>query len=154
MRTTAGAHLAHTCRSLHRCGGRTEHRRSAVEGLASAVFGVTDVPALRRALGLPTDGLLAGCIDSPTGIQIEIARYVCDNGRPCPSEHHGGNLIVAGRRDRDDDLVQTAADGTFSLQVKEGTYDFAFRREGFATKIVRSQEVSATAGAKPIPVSA
>ena len=34
-------------------------------------------------------------VNLATGIQTEIARYVCDNGRPCPSEHHGGNLIVA-----------------------------------------------------------
>jgi glucose/arabinose dehydrogenase len=29
-----------------------------------------------------------------TGVQEMLALFECDNGRPCPSEHHGGNLIV------------------------------------------------------------
>ena len=39
--------------------------------------------------------------------------------------------------------VRTGSDGTFSLRVAEGTYDFAFRREGFSTKNVRGKSVSA-----------
>ncbi|MEO8217954.1 MAG: PQQ-dependent sugar dehydrogenase, partial [Acidobacteriota bacterium] len=31
--------------------------------------------------------------------QKELVRFVCDEGRPCPSEHHGGNLIVAPNGD-------------------------------------------------------
>lgn len=29
------------------------------------------------------------------GSQTEIFRWVCDGGRPCPTEHHGGNPVVA-----------------------------------------------------------
>ncbi|HEV7768545.1 MAG TPA: carboxypeptidase regulatory-like domain-containing protein, partial [Thermoanaerobaculia bacterium] len=42
----------------------------------------------------------------------------------------------------DDDAVQTASDGTFTMRVKEGTYDFLFKREGLAPKLVRGQNVT------------
>ena len=29
------------------------------------------------------------------GVQTEIARWLCDLGRPCSTEHHGGNPVVA-----------------------------------------------------------
>lgn len=50
--------------------------------------------------------------------------------------------IFMGDGDRDDDVVRTATDGTFSMRLKEGTYDFMFRREGFAPKTVRAQSVT------------
>ena len=46
-------------------------------------------------------------------------------------------------RGRGDDLVRTSADGTFSMRVKEGSYDFAFAHEGFAPKALRAQAVTA-----------
>lgn len=52
---------------------------------------------------------------------------------------------IATRNQGDDDtLVRTAGDGTFSLRLKEGTYDVVFTREGFADKTLRAQRVSAT----------
>ena len=42
-----------------------------------------------------------------------------------------------------DDTVRTTSDGTFSLRLAEGTYDFRFRREGFAPREVTGQRVAA-----------
>ena len=53
-------------------------------------------------------------------------------------------------RQRDDDVVRTGSDGSFTVRVKEGTYDVVFKRSGFATKTLHAQTVSATA--KPVEV--
>ncbi len=53
--------------------------------------------------------------------------------------------------DRNDDLVHTGSDGTFTVRVKEGTYDVVFKREGFAAKSVRGEVVSASS--KPLAVT-
>jgi large repetitive protein len=45
----------------------------------------------------------------------------------------------------EEDVVRTATDGTFSMRLKEGTYDFMFRREGFAPKTMRAQGVTPSA---------
>lgn len=43
-----------------------------------------------------------------------------------------------------EDSLKTAADGSYEIRVKEGTWDFAFHREGFAAKSVRAQQLSAS----------
>src|SRR5260370_10471219 len=50
-----------------------------------------------------------------------------------------------------DDRVRTDSDGTFSMRVREGTYDLVFKREGFAAKTLRAQQVSASS--KPVEVT-
>ena len=54
-------------------------------------------------------------------------------------------MIVAGTQGSDEEPVRTGSDGTYTIRVKEGMYDFSFRREGYATKAVRGQSVSTTA---------
>ncbi|MBK5259226.1 MAG: carboxypeptidase regulatory-like domain-containing protein [Thermoanaerobaculia bacterium] len=51
-------------------------------------------------------------------------------------------MVFGGSRGREDDQVQTAADGTFSIRLKEGSYDVNFKREGFAMKTVRAFRVN------------
>jgi len=51
---------------------------------------------------------------------------------------------------RNDDTYRTGSDGTFSIRVKEGTYDLAFKREGYSSKSVRGTKVDAAT--KPIAV--
>ena len=115
---------------------------------------------LRLASGERKRGVV---ITVPAGIRV-TGRVTDRDGKPLSgvtvaasdargSSGFGRQMIFGGRREREDDLVQTAADGTFGLQVKEGTYDFVFRREGLATKIVHSHDVSASAGSKPIAVT-
>src|SRR5207253_8464580 len=65
-------------------------------------------------------------------------------------EIEGGELGVSrrmsggGRPGAEDDVVRTASDGTFTMHLEAGTYDFAFRREGLAAKTVGGQTISAT----------
>jgi large repetitive protein len=50
--------------------------------------------------------------------------------------------IVLGGPASDEDPVRSSSDGTFTIRVKEGTYDFTFRRDGYAQKVVRGQSVT------------
>ena len=54
-------------------------------------------------------------------------------------------IMIGGFGNPDDESVRTASDGTFSLRVTEGTYDFVLRREGFSTKTVRGKSIAASA---------
>lgn len=92
----------------------------------------------------------------PTGIAV-TGRVLDQNGEPLSgvtvsaSESQGGGdgmvrrMIVMGGPAQDEDLVRSGSDGSFTLRLKEGTYDFTFRREGYAQKEVRAQSVTATA---------
>lgn len=51
-------------------------------------------------------------------------------------------MIGAPPANDEDTTVRTESDGAFAIRVSEGTYDFAFRREGFSTKSVRGKSVS------------
>ncbi|HSP35050.1 MAG TPA: carboxypeptidase regulatory-like domain-containing protein, partial [Thermoanaerobaculia bacterium] len=88
----------------------------------------------------------------PNGITVS-GRVLDKDGKPvggvevvaAESQAVGGGVrrMVAGMMRRTgDDEVKTANDGTFSLRVKEGTYDVAFRRQGYATKVMRAMRVS------------
>ncbi len=59
-------------------------------------------------------------------------------------------VVVAMQRDREEDVVRTGSDGTFSLRVKEGIYDVVFKREGFATRTLRAVQVNAAS--RPVEV--
>jgi len=52
---------------------------------------------------------------------------------------------------RSDEVVRTGSDGTFLIRVKEGSYDLAFKREGYSAKTVRGIKVDA--GTKPVDVA-
>lgn len=54
--------------------------------------------------------------------------------------------IVMGFTGEEEDAVTTASDGSFTLRLQEGTYDFSFRREGYAPKAVRAQNVTLQGG--------
>lgn len=60
-------------------------------------------------------------------------------------------FVMGLGRNRDEDVVRTGSDGQFTMRLKEGTYDLNFRREGFADKNLRAQQVSA--GTKPLEVT-
>lgn len=53
-------------------------------------------------------------------------------------------IILSNLQQFDDDAVRTGSDGTFALRLKEGTYDFTFKREGYATRHARAQSVTST----------
>ncbi|HET8796354.1 MAG TPA: carboxypeptidase regulatory-like domain-containing protein, partial [Thermoanaerobaculia bacterium] len=58
-------------------------------------------------------------------------------------------MVMIGRGSSDEEAVQTASDGTFSMRLKEGTYDFTIRREGYSPKTIRAHAVAAS-GTTPI----
>ena len=90
----------------------------------------------------------------PSGIAVS-GRAIDAQGDPLSgvavtaAEAEGGprgmmmRMMIGGAAS-EEDVVRTAKDGTFTMHVKEGTYDFMFRREGLAPKTVRGQNVSVT----------
>ncbi|HET7712248.1 MAG TPA: carboxypeptidase-like regulatory domain-containing protein, partial [Thermoanaerobaculia bacterium] len=59
-------------------------------------------------------------------------------------------VVMAAMRSQDEDQIQTGSDGTFTIRLKEGAYDLAFKREGFAVTTVRGHQVSDAA--RPLEV--
>jgi protocatechuate 3,4-dioxygenase beta subunit len=91
----------------------------------------------------------------PSGIAVS-GRAIDAQGQPLSgvavtaNEAEGGQrgmmirAMIGGNSGAEEDAVRTGSDGTFTMRVKEGTYDFAFRREGLAPKTVRGQTISVT----------
>jgi hypothetical protein len=107
--------------------------------------------------------------EKKTGVTITIPRGVAVTGRVTDKDHKplsgvgieaiesaadamGGmrRMVIAGMQQRTDDTYRTGSDGTFSIRVKEGTYDLAFKREGYSAKSVRGTKVDANT--KPLDV--
>ena len=104
-----------------------------------------------------------------TGVVLTIPSGVAVTGRVVDHDQNplAGVTVVAGesqggfggprrimlgaQRQREEELIRTAADGSFSMQLKEGTYDIRFEREGFAPKTVPAHEVKG--GSRPIEVT-
>ncbi len=130
------------------------------------------VDALKR--GYPgaksaTLKLVAG--ERKTGVTITIPRGIAVTGHVTDKDHKplsgvaveaieaSADAMGGVRRvvmstlmgNRNDEQVRTGSDGTFSIKVKEGTYDLAFNREGFSAKTVRGTKVDATT--KPVEVT-
>jgi protocatechuate 3,4-dioxygenase beta subunit len=96
---------------------------------------------LTIANGVPVTGVVTDAQEKPlSGVAVTAAE--AQSGR-------GGMMMmrsfIGGPEQRDDDAVLTASDGTYTIRVKEGTYDFSFRRDGFAPRTVRGQSVTLTA---------
>src|SRR2546423_1987841 len=100
-------------------------------------------------------------ITSPSG--VAVAGRVPDKARnplsgvgveavESANDAMGGmrRMIIANMQQRTDDTYRTGSDGTFAIRVKEGTYDLAFKREGYSAKSVRGTKVDANT--KPIDV--
>jgi large repetitive protein len=94
----------------------------------------------------------------PTGIAV-TGRVKDANGEPLSGVSvtatetpagRGGMMVrqfvMGGLMGEEEDTVRTASDGTFTLRVQEGTYDFSFKREGYAPKAVRAQTVTPQGG--------
>lgn len=115
---------------------------------------------LRLAPGERKSGIV---LTIPSGVAI-TGRVIDRNGKPVAGAEvqamettgGGGNnfgrrMIVNALRQRDDEQIKTAADGTFSTRVKEGTYDFGFKAGGFAPKSLRAVHV--TSNSRPLEVT-
>jgi uncharacterized GH25 family protein len=128
------------------------------------------VDALKR--GYPTGKsssmkLAAG--EKKSGVTITIPRGLAVTGRVTDKDKKplsgvaveaiesandpmGGmrRMVMSNMLQRTDDTYRTGSDGTFSIRVKEGTYDLAFKREGYSAKSVRGTKVDSST--KPIEV--
>ncbi|HEX9163945.1 MAG TPA: carboxypeptidase regulatory-like domain-containing protein [Thermoanaerobaculia bacterium] len=116
---------------------------------------------MRLAPGEHKSGLV---LTIPSGIAVS-GRVTDKDGKPVAgvsvtatdSDRSGGRPMMirrfaGGQRDRGDDTVKSSSDGTFTIRLKEGTYDLGFEREGFAVKTVRAVRVG-TGAAKPVEVA-
>ena len=91
--------------------------------------------------GVAVNGLVADTSGKPlSGVSVAATETPAGGDRMMMRR-----MITMGLNAEEEDVVRTASDGTFSMRLKEGTYDFAFRREGFAPKNVRAQNITANA---------
>lgn len=107
--------------------------------------------AMKLAPGERKTGLV---LTIPSGIAVS-GRVTDAQGKPLSGatitaaevENTGMRMMIrtfiAGGPSNDEEAVRSASDGTFTMRVKEGTYDFTIRREGYAPKIVRGHAVTA-----------
>ncbi len=119
--------------------------RATKRGLPSAKSESMQLTAGERKSGL--------VLTIPSGIPVS-GRAIDPQGEPLSgvsvtaAEAEGGPRgmmrMFVGGLSTEDDAVRTASDGTFTMRVREGTYDFTFRREGLAPKTVRGQSVTVT----------
>ncbi len=106
-----------------------------------------------------------------TGMLLTIPRGIAVTGKVTDKDHKplsgvgveaiesSGDVMNGMRRmvisnmqnARTDEIVRTGSDGTFSIRVKEGTFDLVFKREGYSSKTVRGTKVDATT--KPVEVA-
>jgi uncharacterized GH25 family protein len=128
-----------------------------------------DVPLLitatKRGLTAKSEQVRVGAGERKTGVMLTLPSGIAVGGRvtdkngdplsgvavvPMPPDDDGNGMyrmMMPGARQTDDDAVRTGSDGTFTLRVAEGKYDFSFRREGYAPKLVRGQSITRLAPA-------
>ncbi|HYR27835.1 MAG TPA: carboxypeptidase regulatory-like domain-containing protein, partial [Thermoanaerobaculia bacterium] len=108
--------------------------------------------AFRIAAGERKSGVV---VTIPSGIAVS-GRVVDKDGKPLSGvavtaaeaqAGRGGGMMVRsvvmiGGPQQEEDAVRTGSDGAFTLRVKEGTYDFAFKREGYASRTLRGLAIS------------
>ncbi|HEX8153495.1 MAG TPA: carboxypeptidase regulatory-like domain-containing protein [Thermoanaerobaculia bacterium] len=128
--------------------------RAVKKGLPPGKTGPVFVAAGERKTGV--------IVTIPRGHEI-TGRVTDREGKPLSgvsvsameAEAGGGGMVVrrfiSTMRTNEEELVRTGSDGTFSMRLKEGTYDFELKREGFAPKNVRGQNVSPAS--KPLEVT-
>jgi uncharacterized GH25 family protein/protocatechuate 3,4-dioxygenase beta subunit len=128
------------------------------------------VDALKRGYpGSKSSSMKLAAGEKKTGVILTIPRGVAVTGRVTDKDHKplsgvgvdaaeaandamGGmrRMVINNMQQRTDDTYRTGSDGTFSIRVKEGTYDLTFKREGYSAKNVRGTKVDANT--KPIDV--
>lgn len=116
--------------------------RAVKKGLPHAKSGTMKLAAGERKTGV--------VLTVPSGVAV-TGRVVDANDEPVSgvavvtseTSTRGGGTMTPSFRQSDDDVVRTAKDGTFTLRLESGTYDFAFFREGFAPAQVRAQRIAA-----------
>jgi protocatechuate 3,4-dioxygenase beta subunit len=94
-------------------------------------------------LTIPTGVLVTGTVTDGEGKPLSGVAVLSTEAE---SGRGGGmqRIIMSGLMEADDDAVTTGSDGKYTLRLKEGSYDFTFKREGYATRNSRGQTLIAT----------
>jgi protocatechuate 3,4-dioxygenase beta subunit len=101
-------------------------------------------------LTIPSGIAVAGRVLDPSGEPLSgVAVKATETPAGSERSMMMRRVVFSGMMEEEEDLVRTASDGTFTMRLKEGTYDFAFKREGFAQKSVRAQNVTPN-GTQPV----
>ncbi|HXH41769.1 MAG TPA: carboxypeptidase-like regulatory domain-containing protein, partial [Thermoanaerobaculia bacterium] len=126
--------------------------------LRTAEEGNVQLDAAKTGLPPAHSGIIrVGPGSRPADIVITVPRGVALAGRVITSEAKPvADAAVtatepgAGAGHDAEEPVRTKADGTFSLRVREGTYDVLFTASGFAPRMLRAQ---ASASSPPLEVT-
>lgn len=121
--------------------------RAAKRGFPNATSEQLKLAAGERkggiVLTIPSGIAVTGKVTDANGEALSGVAVTASEAEP----GRGGmfsRVMIMGDGDGDEDVVRTATDGTFAMRLKEGTYDFQFRREGFAPKTMRAQSVTSS----------
>jgi hypothetical protein len=118
--------------------------RATKRGFPNAVSEQLKLAAGERKSGvvltIPTGIAVTGKVTDANGESLSGVAVTATEAEP--GRGMFSRVMIMGDGGADDDVVRTATDGTFTMRLKEGTYDFMFRREGFAPKTMRAQGVS------------
>jgi large repetitive protein len=96
---------------------------------------------------IPRGFELAGKVTDKDGKPISGVTVTAGETQSGPAGMFQFRTVIGGPRQNDDEFVKTGSDGTFAMRLKEGTYDVAFRREGYASKSVRAHQVTSASKA-------
>jgi protocatechuate 3,4-dioxygenase beta subunit len=99
------------------------------------------------SLTIPRGTPVSGRVTDKNGVPVAGAVVSSNDSN---SGGRGGGMFVLRGQNRQAEGEKTAADGTFTIRLREGTYDLAFQHEGFATKTLRAQQVHGAV--KPLEV--
>ena len=91
---------------------------------------------------IPNGIAVAGKVTDREGNPLSGVSVVANEAASGPRGGMVRQIIMLGGPTAEEDSVKTGTDGAFNLRVKEGTYDFVFRREGYAAKTLRGQTIT------------
>ena len=91
---------------------------------------------------IPNGIAVAGKVTDRDGNPLSGVSVIANETASGPRGAMVRNIVMLGGPAAEDDSVKTGTDGLFTLRLKEGTYDFVFRREGFSAKSLRGQTIT------------
>lgn len=141
-----------------RVSGDNELRvRAARKGLPVAKSDAFRVASGERKSGvvitIPSGIAVGGRVTDREGQPLSGVAVTATEAASGPRGMIVRSFVMAGGPQSEEDAVRTGSDGAFTLRVKEGMYDFAFRREGYAMKSVRGVAIAPSGAAVPIEAS-
>jgi protocatechuate 3,4-dioxygenase beta subunit len=170
--TRAGSREAISMITFGRMGGRSTYSGPDGRFVARNVSTEADVIVDAAKKGYPSAHTLAFRVnpgEKKSGVTLTIPRGIAFSGRVLDKNNKpvagaavelsessgdmmGGmrRILAFGQNRGGDDVVRSAADGTFTVRAKEGRYDVAVKAEGYAAKTLRAQSI--TAATKPVDI--